>query len=1058
MKTLFAALLIMIYMQGCGDETTIPVQALVQQTDDVMQKIYDTAGEVNATPIDEALHLDPNEVQIHSDDDIDVRKSYENALNDLGTVLFIDGEFRGKVDAVEKIDESTTRYYVADVDSIDEAYQKVVLDFSTDSSSIVSTLREASEQLTGTYDYLNPGTPIVSRFYLQPASDDAARSGDAVDLMLRIDIPKDYVFPISEVRSEQEDDWASCTLDMEACGAMITDSIDGTLWLDTEKTINPSFSITTKGSYITYRIGALVHLEYTNIKYLPGQPKLEFNTSINSTMNMTLYFSALGTAEKEVIKEYNLTKGFGVEIYHPTSLIAKTAFHFQPMIEFGASGKVEAEAHATSRIKRTLIANLDFKSDRAKPMKQYYRFKHIPEDMDQYTLDAAVKSEAKLWAFPNIAVSPEVKFLRVLHPIRMGEIRGGAKIQGEFNGTVGAGYTFVNEKGKFDAYARMSIKVVNYFLLDAAFNIAVGGHSFFQSKRKEIYQSKGTTIFDWSIRVLKAPIVKIEKLSSGRANARFYLDINDANVSKAVKYYYTTDGSIPDVSRTSASTTEGKAVELNVDTNLSVIAVLRNKDLSDSIWAFGTSISPVRNLKVEVADDLPFDPINNSEATFPTSSLTSITPTPFTGNCPAGYTRHQESGQTYCGVYQICGSNPDGSDKYCYQDDHYLIRQSISGNGNRYFRYFNLSLEEDGGIHECGVKSIGYFPEGTVAARSFYRCGTGVTSETVYYPDGSLYSETLYGRNEHVYGRRSYRRNNAEGNPAAYVAYDYHPAEGGHYSRFELYRIDYYDSGNVKDIVIQGANGERVFSESFLDNGIVTGRTKQCQFGKIRDTNGEVYEQTLCGYEYTADCNYVDTCYSSALTLSNLYDDPDGYLYAIRTHREENTTRYDSMQSYSLAQDAKGVYYHTGTRKTQRAKGDYSLGNTAQDEPYYYGEFVGSKPVATLNALGYYDWELTTGVWKLYFDKEAKNIASVRISRSGYTACRLDLYSNGNQAYMYEPKPNNTELHYYMNDTFHLCRFRDENGDEQTLYGDENELTCLEYLGEDADLCYDAWF
>ena len=256
--------------------------------------------EVNAT--NDAVDINESDTTKDDENSLSIKKAYDE--NDIGKPLFVDGEFRGIVSELEKVDDNTSLYTMKDADSIDEAYKSITLDFSS-GDNLQRSLRSLSKKhLRGKYDYLNPNNPIKTHFY---STKSKLRNGSTQEeLILRVDIPKNYIFPAGNhlVKNPLRgtDSYVSCTFDLEACTIAAYNQIGNTIAIETSTTIEPSFTISTDESYIEYKIGAVIYFSYTNLEYLNNQPAIAFNYVIDATMDLNLKFEAKGEASKKLLK------------------------------------------------------------------------------------------------------------------------------------------------------------------------------------------------------------------------------------------------------------------------------------------------------------------------------------------------------------------------------------------------------------------------------------------------------------------------------------------------------------------------------------------------------------------------------------------------------------------------------------------------------------------------------------------------------------------------------------------------------------------------------------
>lgn len=614
---LLLSLSIIVFI-GCGGGGSSQTAENNTTETEQINKVADANATILTEAATRSLDFNQSAISESTDTSVIVQKAFD--ANDTNRPLFIDGDFQGIISKVEKIDENSSKYTFEDADSLDEVYQSVTIDFSSD-ANLQRSLRTLSKTyIQGKYDYLNPDNPITAYFYTQPNTRGIGNNVD--DLILHVDIPQGYKFPSGDHIVKQNirgsDNYVSCTFDLQACTAKVDGDIENNLDINVNTTINPGFVITSPGSYINYNIGSIVKLSYTNIEHLPNQPTLAFTFNLNAKMDLNLNFEAHGEASKEIVKEYDITGGFALEMYHPGSLIAKTSVHFQPRVEFGASAFIEGTIKATSKVTRDLVINMNYTGtspgvynplivqtpeqiNGVSILEKRFVYNNDAENITEAGLSADIEANAKAWAAPNIAVAPEVKFLRIVKPVYLGEISGRATLEGVIDGKVGASYLINNANGEYDAYAEVGVGVNYFFTLDALFDVKVGDKEWYKSEKKEWYKSEPTEVFDWRIRVLHKPEIEVAGIDNNTKEVTFKTDIDDENISKKIKFYYTTDGSDPvytDDKNIKGTLWDNNPISITATTVIKVIAVLKNSDISDGIWAFGVSASGISEKEV----------------------------------------------------------------------------------------------------------------------------------------------------------------------------------------------------------------------------------------------------------------------------------------------------------------------------------------------------------------------------------------------------------------------------------------------------------------------------
>ena len=618
-----------------SDDTEITVTEDVKEVQII--PAISKSGKIEVEVLEDALSVDSTLIEEESETTLIIQKNFAQAENDKEKPLFIDNEFKGIVSSVEEIDDFKSKYTYRDANSIDEVYKNIDLDMGSD--ELVSALSSAMKKAQGRYDYLNPSNPITFSVYKKSMKKSVAKDGssDTSDVFLDINIPQGY--KMSKKASAKANTLATyenttsdidCDFYLTDCSVTLSTLYTQTYDLGTESDESESkiISYTTKPSKISINIGSNVRLQYIKNKYqfmsVSDNPDyLFFQFYSKGDLTADLYFTIEGKGESDIDPiEYEITDGFDLEIVHTGSLVAKTIIHFQPAIELGVEGKLEGKIHAFSNIKRTgdyvftyensvekILANTTFSND--------YKLEHSVDELDESGVEAEFKAEASAWVYPNVKVSPEVKFLRVISPVKLGNIRGGFKVKSTIEGEVSSGFKIKGDQVDSDLDGKVSVGLGVYPQIDGSIEVSIGSTIFYKSDDITFYEGKGITIFDWSIRLLHDPIIETKSIDTTSKEVTFSVNKDDENLSKAIKFYYTTDGTDP-IYQENGILWNGQPIQVNKTTSIKVIAILLNKDMSDSIWSFGTSESKVVE---EVLETIEVPVISPTQGDIPEGGL-----------------------------------------------------------------------------------------------------------------------------------------------------------------------------------------------------------------------------------------------------------------------------------------------------------------------------------------------------------------------------------------------------------------------------------------------------
>jgi len=591
-------------LTGCSGHSQ-DINATTQKNPQVIMAT-DTTGKIETQPIDNALLLDSNTLTELNTTAVNIEKTYDIAQNDKNKPLFIDGLFKGIIKNVKEIDSNQSQYILGDANSIDEVYDSIELDMSAD--QILAALTKSMKKVKGKYDHLNPDNPISFSVYKKRAKVVNGNAPVEDDVYLDINIPQGYRMEKTVRTYAYTETDIKCDFYITDCAALLSSKYqrDFDLGMQSDKSDSKIITYSTKPSKISINIGSNVRIHYIHNKYqlVSGHNSddyLFFQFYTKGDLTSDLHFSIIGEGESEDYTiEWEITDGFDLEIVHAGSLVAKTIIHFQPAIELGVSGSIVGQIEAYSKIKREgdyafTYENTIKKLTNEKTFSYQYKFEHDTDELDEHGIKAKLKAEATAWIYPNIKVSPQVRFARVLSPVSLGQLRSGFKIETNLEGQIGSDYQVKADNIDTDLDANVSLALRVYPLLDGKISVNIGTTNFYSSGDKTFYAGEGITIFDWFMKILDPP-----KIIENNHKVIFAIEEDDEEIKSKIKIYYTKDGTFPyidDEHKGYLWEAGDGAVSLEEGEEIWVVAVLFNDDISDGIWSFGVSISDVAKKK-----------------------------------------------------------------------------------------------------------------------------------------------------------------------------------------------------------------------------------------------------------------------------------------------------------------------------------------------------------------------------------------------------------------------------------------------------------------------------
>ena len=504
--------------------------------------------------------------------------------------LFIDDLFRGVIDAVEE-DGATVRITVREADTIKDVYKDFNITLNAD--EVLSGLNQAAPQLHGRYDGIN-SVPLRHSFRRADTAEDD-------EIILRIDFPKGYFIPIRKSAF-------NCELLAEgSCEGSISVSQSNHTDLGATKE-RYGLTVSTEGSYVEVGIGAYISAKYDH--NFIGADNYRFELQNSAYFKSNVKFTISGKLEREWKTNIKISNMINVEIVHPYSAAVKLEVGFQPMVEIGAQGTLEAELVAQSSTIRT--GKIGFKYDsRAGQLRTNSSV--VYSAFNENSVEYEAKVEAHAFLIPRVALRPKLKFLRVSQALSFGEIRGGVKIDAGLAGEVKTDFTITNEGFNTNIQgAEAGLNLGVSALVDYILEIRLGKEVLYAMNEYEtLYESSQYLIFDWKLSLLPDPQLALVNRTAILSEFDVSTDLEEN--AKKVKYYYAVAAEgAPDYNgsllgfRSNAHPLDGNRLSIQGTRKLYIQGELHNSDVSSSIWSFGTSLSKIlsMDLNASTLDDM----------------------------------------------------------------------------------------------------------------------------------------------------------------------------------------------------------------------------------------------------------------------------------------------------------------------------------------------------------------------------------------------------------------------------------------------------------------------
>jgi len=531
----------------------------------------------------------------------------------VGKALFVDGLFEGIISDVTQKDVLSSNVVIEDAQDISQVYDKVELDFSleTMASDLTRSLKSRS---IGRYDYLNSQKLKAS---VKVKNISKVRGVENNELVLRIDIPKDYTMKINPKARGLE-----CDIFDAKCIAEIETTPEKKFSLEQNLT-EYGLTFSTDGSYIEFGLGTKLKLTYD--KNLLEVDYVAFELTQSMFYEANFVYSVTGELSKNWESALNLTDGFDLIIPHPYSTVANVSVLIKPDIVIGASGSVKGEFLAKANNKREGAVTFSFDST-SKNLVASKNISTSAENTAEGSMSVDIEAKANAYIFPNFALSPRVDFLRIQHPFGFGIVRSGVKVNNDFEGHFETGFTVTQqlEDTTSNLDANASFLITYQALVDYKFNVMFGTETLYEEETfTTLYESDKGIIFDWSISLLNTPTI-----TTTQEGSKNYItfDIEATEHKDKIKFHYNTYGGEITTDNVLRQTLyDGKKIELKPDdvNIIKVKAVLLNSDIASGIWNFGSSYSltatEIVTIKEEVTPNTNDEIVDASDlwATYP---------------------------------------------------------------------------------------------------------------------------------------------------------------------------------------------------------------------------------------------------------------------------------------------------------------------------------------------------------------------------------------------------------------------------------------------------------
>jgi hypothetical protein len=522
------------------------------------------------------------------------------ADSDKGKPLFVEGIFYGMIEDVSEVSGSK-KVVLTEAQEVTDVYKNFDLEFKNDgvvSAAVKRALQRAIDRhkIVGKYDAIN-SEPLKISLVSRPQ----ARSANNMvnDLALRIEFPKGYKIPVHPRGLKCSFTEASCdfTVDFKAHRHM-----------DLGFQYEEGFvTVDTAGSYIEIGVGSYLHAFYDynvasdNVFQVTAAQSAYFKSKLSVKVSGNVAAIALEDGLKWE-KDIELLKDFHIYIPNPYNVAVDMWVGISPHFVLGFEGKLSGAVTYTHEIERK--GEIRFEYDSTKGTHKFYS--NAGDHADRSTKDSlnvGVEAEGKFFLFPNLTFVPSLTFLKIKKHVSVVALQSGVNMDNTLAGKIGNGFVAENkEKYSSGINTEASLTTELYGLIRGKWMVKIGSVVLYEDDDGyvNILEFPKQKLFEWKIQLLNAPKIVVKKDPDDPNRKKVFFSSDDAALLGNLYFYYnigdtpesTKDVPVLDIEHNAHLWRVGDA-PLSVEGNkyIKVRALLHNKDVSQSVWSWGTSVS-----------------------------------------------------------------------------------------------------------------------------------------------------------------------------------------------------------------------------------------------------------------------------------------------------------------------------------------------------------------------------------------------------------------------------------------------------------------------------------
>ena len=587
--------------------SSVDEQALVDNPPAETIETAASSGKADLTPSQEAVSVDKSVLLSESQagKSVVVDSAYVSS-NDVGKPLFVDNTFKGMIAAVAENNGSST-VTLEPAKKVEDVYQHFEIETKNDSikAAVKRSLQRAiaRHQIAGVYDDINVKPlkiSIVERPQIRKAGAANGAQDDVSDLVLRIDIPKGYRIPVraSDFSCSLSD--ASCKFTSDFTTHRKTD-----LGFQYDRDY---ITFDTAGSYIEVGIGEHIYAYYDHNTLSDDVFKVKGAVSAYYKVSASIKVSAnlvdkLNIEGMKWEKDIQLLRDFKVFIPNPESEAIQSWVAISPHFVVGFEGKLSGTVSYKHEFGRSGEIRVEYDSTTG-THKFFSTAKDNASTSTKDSVGVGVEAEAKFFLFPNITYVPSLTFLGVQEHVSLVALQSGVNMDNAISGKIEEGFVAEN-KNKYSSgpSAEVSITSTLYGLIRGKWMIKIGSIVLYDNddEYETILELPKKTLLEWKMQLLNAPKLTIKKDPNDPETKLVYFTSDDTNLLGYLYFYYNigdsvdTTKDIPAIgienSGASVWHTGDQPIAVTGNKVIKARALLKNSDVSTSIWSWGTSVS-----------------------------------------------------------------------------------------------------------------------------------------------------------------------------------------------------------------------------------------------------------------------------------------------------------------------------------------------------------------------------------------------------------------------------------------------------------------------------------